>query len=269
MYDTIPFASDRNPVGGSLKNWADQKLLCQEARLGGAPTNIHVLQHVPFEDLGNIEPALLAQDHRLTWTHFFEQPNLPGVHTVDAAIVLGGPMSVHDQHRYPWLLDERQWLEAFIATGKGVLGICLGAQQLATVLGGTVTHNFYREIGWFPVTLAETARKVAPFQRLSGQLTAFHWHEESFSLPPGMQPLGTSPGCGMQGFHNGSGLVALQFHLETPPAAVARLIQHDEEPQPGPFVQTPEIMLGNFTAFNTLEHVLDIFLEDLMTLWTA
>ncbi|CAB1127731.1 Glutamine amidotransferase type-1 domain-containing protein [Candidatus Hydrogenisulfobacillus filiaventi] len=229
---------------------------------------IRILQHVPFEDAGNLEPWLRAHGHQLAWTRFYAGEALPGPETVDAAVVMGGPMSVHDTARYPWLADEHRWLERLVADGKGVLGVCLGAQQLALVLGGTVGPNPEREIGWFPVTLDPAAAEDPLLAGLPARFEAFHWHGETFTLPPGARPFGRSVATRLQGFVWGRGVVGVQFHLEVTPEGVARLIDHSPgDLAPGPYVQHPAAMLADRRRFRALTQTLDRLLAAVSARW--
>ena len=98
--------------------------------------------------------------------------------------------------------------------GKRVLGVCLGAQLLADVLGGPVSRNAHKEIGWFPVELSAAGRAYPGFAGLPERFTAFHWHGDSFRLPPGATRLCSSEACVEQGLAVGEKVLGLQFHLE-------------------------------------------------------
>src|SRR5437868_14782661 len=101
---------------------------------------IHSLQHVPFEDIGSMQHDLQAQGHHLTSTHWYKGEQAPGLDSFDLLIVMGGPMGVYDDEQYPWLTAEKQLIGAAIAAGKKVLGVCLGAQLIACVLGAHVSR---------------------------------------------------------------------------------------------------------------------------------
>jgi GMP synthase-like glutamine amidotransferase len=197
----------------------------------------HLFQHVPFEGLGSIGPWLAARDVRVTSTRFFEErPQLPAADAFDLLVVMGGPMSVNDETRLPWLRDERRLVAEAVAGGKAVLGICLGAQLIARALGARVFPNAQKEIGWFPVFGERDATDPLAFPHA---FTAFHWHGETFDLPPGAVRLAHSAACANQAFRFGERVVGLQFHLETTPASADALIDHcRDELVPGPFVQT-------------------------------
>ena len=201
----------------------------------------HVLQHVPFEGLGSIEPWLTARQARVTWTRFFEDPSLPEAADVDLLIALGGPMSVNDENLLPWLRAEKSFIARAIASGSPVLGICLGAQLIANALGARVYPGPHKEIGWHPVhgTSAEPGSFAFPAEFL-----AFHWHGETFDLPPGAVCLASSDACSHQAFRFGRNVLGLQFHLETTPASLGALVERcrDELIAGGSYVQTEDAL---------------------------
>src|SRR5512136_1520357 len=102
---------------------------------------VHVLQHLPFEDLGNIAPDLKARGAQVSYTHFFENPQLPPLDGFDLIIIMGGSMSVNDEEQLPWLKPEKQFIRDAIKRDIGILGVCLGAQLIASALGARVYRN--------------------------------------------------------------------------------------------------------------------------------
>ena len=112
---------------------------------------IHYLQHVPFEGPGYIEAWASAAGHSLSRTPIYDGTPPPPPESYDWLIILGGPMSIHDEQEHPWLVSEKRYIRRVVESGKPVLGICLGAQHLAEALGARVYPNREREVGWFPV----------------------------------------------------------------------------------------------------------------------
>ena len=203
---------------------------------------IHWFQHVPFEGLGAIEGWLLARGHTLTCTRFYAGETAPaGVDGFDWLIIMGGPMNIYQYRDHPWLRAEKRVIRDAVAAGKRVLGVCLGAQLIADALGGKVYQNDEREIGWFPVT-AVPEGKDSPFA-FPPETVVFHWHGDTFSLPPGGVWLARSEGCEHQAFAIGAHVLGLQFHLEMTPADVARIARECAgELTPGRFVQSTEVI---------------------------
>lgn len=213
--------------------------------------NIHYLQHVPFEGLGSIATWAEEGRHRVSATRLYLGEPLPDPASLDLLVVLGGPMSVHDQHLHPWLREEKRFLEAAMRRSLPTLGICLGAQLLATVLGSRVYGNRHREIGWFPIEKTEAAGTSRYFSTFPASLPVFHWHGETFDLPAGAVHLARGAACEHQAFSYGDSLLALQFHLETTPQGVVALLDHCREDlvEPGPYLQPPATMLENPALF--------------------
>lgn len=215
----------------------------------------HYLQHVPFEGLGSIEAWLRQAGWQITGTRLFETTLLPPAHDIDLLIVMGGPMSVNDEGELPWLVDEKRFVRECVAAGKAVLGVCLGAQLIANALGARVYPNRQKEIGWFPVQ-AVASRGPADFT-FPASVEVFHWHGETFDLPPGARLLASSTACRHQAFQIGRSVLGLQFHLETTPESARDLISHCRaDLVPGPYVQ-PENVLeavsdGRYRAINKL-----------------
>jgi GMP synthase-like glutamine amidotransferase len=198
---------------------------------------VHWFQQVPFEGLGAIEGWLRTRGHVLSCTRFHAGEAPPATSEgFDWLIAVGGPMNVYQYRDYPWLRAEKRLLRATVAAGKPVLGLCLGAQLIADALGGKVYQNEEREVGWFPVR-AVSDGDASPF-RFPAETSVFHWHGDTFSLPPGSTWLAESAGCAHQAFAVGSRVLGLQFHLEMTPVDIGRLTEAcGEELKPGRYVQ--------------------------------
>ena len=203
----------------------------------------HILQHVPCEGLGSIEAWLGVRGARIGWTRFHEPAAvLPDPASLDLIIALGGPMSVHDGARLPWLGAEQRFLAAAARGGRPTVGICLGAQLLAAGLGAEVRPAAHREIGWFAVEAAAGAPALAA---MLPPTPVFHWHGETFALPAGARHLARSEACAHQGFQLGERTVALQFHPEATPEAVAAMVAHgSDELDGGAWVQSERTILA-------------------------
>jgi len=225
--------------------------------------NIHYFQHVPFEGLGSIEKWVTQNHHILTVTRFFKGETPPPLDTIDGLIIMGGPMSVHDSDQYPWLVTEKQFIQQAITHYKPILGICLGAQLIAEVLGATVYPNTYKEIGWSPIEKMANISKVTTL--FPDQLTVFQWHGETFTLPVGAIQLMRSIACEHQAFIYNDRVMALQFHLEATQETVEQLVKqcHDELIE-APYIQTAEVMLASHDYFTQINKIMNHILDDLM-----
>ncbi|HKJ67113.1 MAG TPA: type 1 glutamine amidotransferase [bacterium] len=226
---------------------------------------IHYFQHVPYEGLGSIASWLRSRSYSVNATRFYENDVFPPLSELDALIVMGGPMGVNDEAEYPWLASEKRYIEDAIQAGKVVIGICLGAQLLAQVLGARVFQNPDPEIGWFPVRFSERIRSQNFFPFLPQEFTVFHWHGDTFDLPPDTVPLGASEGCPNQGFYDGGHVLGLQFHLESTPEGVRDLVANSRKAfVPGKYIQSPEHILsveGEFREINRhMVHILETML---------
>ncbi len=189
---------------------------------------IHYFQHVPFEGLGCIEQWATAGGHDLSVTRFHLDEAVPALDEIDWLIVMGGPMNIYEEAEYPWLAREKQFIGQAIQSGKVVLGICLGAQLIADVLGGRVTSNAHKEIGWFPIELTAEATASPLFDFLPPGLAAFHWHGDTFALPQGAVRIARSEACENQAFLHGKSVVGLQFHLEFTSRSLATILPNCE-----------------------------------------
>lgn len=203
----------------------------------------HYLQHVPFEGLGSIEPWLRTARFEITCTRFYESADLPAPDAIRFLIVMGGPMSVNDEIEYPWLVQEKRFIRDCIQAGIPVLGICLGAQLIASAMGARVYRHHTREIGWFPVQSARPTEDTV--FRFPSSMEVFHWHGETFDLPTGATLLASSAACDNQAFQLGRSVLGLQFHLETTPDAAREIVAHcRDELQPAEYVQSEAEILS-------------------------
>ena len=215
----------------------------------------HWFQHVPFEGLGSIEPWLEAHDFEVSRTRWYADETPPCMDGIDFLIVMGGPMSVNEEEGFPWLVREKQCVREFMETGKPVLGICLGAQLIASSLGAGVYPNSVKEIGWFPVRGG--ASHEAGCFAFPASTTVFHWHGETFDLPEGARRIASSDGCLNQGFQIGTSVMGLQFHLETTKQSARDIVEHcRDELVPAGYVQSEQTILSapqeRYSAINTL-----------------
>ncbi len=209
------------------------------------------LQHVGFEGLGGIAAWAQAREIAIEVTRVFAGDPLPRAAELDWLVVMGGPMSAYDDEAHPWLAPERALIAEAVARGKTVLGICLGAQQLAAALGAAVYPGRAKEIGWFPIEpVAATGRFAGVFPQVSEVL---HFHGDTFDLPIGAVHLARSRACEHQAFAYGDHALGLQFHLELGRADAERLCEAcPDDFAPGPWVQTPAEILSDDSRFARL-----------------
>jgi len=220
---------------------------------------IHCLQHVGFESPGSIATWCDAHGHELTMVRLFAEEPLPSPSDVEALVVMGGPMGVHDDAQHPWMKGEKHLVGAVLEAEKRVFGVCFGAQMIAHVSGARVYRNRFQEIGWFPVEATpEGVSRLA----LPHVFDVFHWHGDTLQLPAGAVNMARTDACEQQMFVLGERVLGVQFHLEVTRADVEAMCDHAGSDLPeGPYVQAAERMkdfLQDYTASHRLlESVLD------------
>lgn len=211
---------------------------------------IHSLQHVPFEDIGSMADDFRTRNFPIATTHWYRGDKAPDVDSFDALIVMGGPMGIYDEVIHPWLADEKVLIKEAITAGKIVLGICLGAQLIADVLGVKVTRNPYKEIGWLPIVINPAVIDHPIAQVFTRTPNVFHWHGDTFALPPGATHLASSEGCANQAYSYNDQVFGFQFHLETTPASAQALIEHCAEDIDGSrYTQSAQDILASGEKF--------------------
>jgi GMP synthase-like glutamine amidotransferase len=228
----------------------------------------HCLQHVSFETPGFLINLIREKGHSLRTTALYREEPLPSAADFDALIIMGGPMSIHDEDVYPWLRAEKELIAAAIREGKKVLGICLGAQLIAAVLGARVYPNPQKEIGFWPVQWTEAVASlrragagapdgvragrpgearsggVQPEAAQPGEALFFHWHGETFDLPAGAVLLASTPACVNQAFRVGDKVLGIQFHPEVTQEIIRGMVENEGwELVDGLYIQSAEKML--------------------------
>lgn len=198
-----------------------------------------ILQHVPFEGPGYILSWLNDRENDIRYCHLYKDGCvLPESEVVDLLVIMGGPMSVNDEAVYPWLRREKEFIKSVIQLKRPVIGICLGAQLIASALGAAIYAGPQKEIGWFPIAAATDDPQAFHFPSTA---TVFHWHGETFDLPPSGVRLASSAVCTNQAFQVGTNVIGLQFHLETMPDTAELMVSNcSNELIDGKYIQTAE-----------------------------
>jgi GMP synthase-like glutamine amidotransferase len=193
-------------------------------------TAVYAFRHIPCEHLGRIAPALESRGIAVEYLDMFEGAPVPErIGEAAGLIFMGGPMSANDD--LPYLRAELALIEQAAKVGQPVLGVCLGAQLIAKALGARVYRDRVKEIGWYPVQWTPAAARDPLFTGLSAPETVFHWHGETFDLPPGAQWLARSEACAHQAFRVGANVYGLQFHLEVTPEMIEDWLTQDQNRQ--------------------------------------
>jgi GMP synthase (glutamine-hydrolysing) len=184
-----------------------------------------VLQHVPYEGPGLIAARARAHGLRLDRRHLYRGDAVPRLDELAGLVVLGGPMGVGDTEQHPHLAGEIDLLAAAVAADVPVLGVCLGAQLLACALGGEVSPTGTTEVGLGSVTLTPAGERDGMLGPSGRRLPVLHWHEDTFTIPPGAELLASSNQCVNQAFRLGRAY-GLQFHVELDAALTASMQPH-------------------------------------------
>ncbi|UXI67176.1 type 1 glutamine amidotransferase [Tahibacter amnicola] len=182
-----------------------------------------VFQHVAAEPLGTLDRLIRQRGHRIKFVNFEREPDAqPCLDRYRGLVVLGGPMNVEDQERRPHLKTELRAIETALAQNKPVLGICLGAQLLAHVLGAPVQRHRETEIGWYDVKTTEAGRSDPVLAPLGAVHPVFQWHSYTFEVPRDAHHLAETASCANQAFRYGQNAYGFQFHLEANRALIER-----------------------------------------------
>ncbi len=222
---------------------------------------IHYLQHMGCEGIGRIANWAEARGHAVAGTHLYRGDTLPADESFDFLLIMGGPMNIYEHRNHPWLPAEKRFIKRAIDSGKTVLGICLGAQLIADVMGAKIYQNATMEIGWYPVRFAGARNAVRPMRDFPDELTVLHWHGDTFDLPPGAVHLATSEACQNQAFACGQRVIGLQFHIEMDAPDVAAFLD-DLLPAPLPGqIQSAEELLDGQRHLPTIHAALYAMLD--------
>ncbi|PWD98145.1 type 1 glutamine amidotransferase [Marinilabilia rubra] len=226
------------------------------------PLKIHCFQQAPFEDPGYIKDWIDKKGHSLSYTRFYKDFELPSIYDYDCLVIMGGPMGVSDEDKYPWLADEKKAIKEAIENNKKVLGICLGSQLIASVLGARVYKNPETEIGWFDVSLTEEGHKEDLLDSFPSTFKVFQWHGDTFELPEGARHLASSEVCKNQAFIYKENVVGLQFHFEVTHDSLEQMLDGaDDELRDAPFIQSKDDIQKNSHYINETNQKMHLILD--------
>lgn len=177
---------------------------------------------------------------------------------------MGGPMGIYDTNEFPWLSDEKKFISKAIKDNKTVLGICLGSQLIADILGSKVFSNNQKEIGWFDIKLTEQAKNNMLTNSFDPEFTAFHWHGDTFDLPENSTQLFYSEACRNQGYIYKEKVLGIQFHFEVTEKTLIEMVENGQaELIENTYIQSAEqilksteyIKINNQRMFQLLENL--------------
>jgi GMP synthase (glutamine-hydrolysing) len=173
-----------------------------------------IIKHFDMEGPGLIEDYLKQEKIPYQILNLNTGVGFPKLDGFTHIVILGGPMNVYEEDRYPLLKKEDLFIKEAIQRGKSVLGICLGAQLIAKALGARVFKAPVKEIGWYDVSLTRVGSHDPLFFDLPKIFPVFQWHEDTFEMPNAGKLIATSTSVPHQAFRYGENAYGLQFHLE-------------------------------------------------------
>lgn len=225
--------------------------------------NLYFFQHVPYETPGHITEWARTKGHNCHFVNFWENSVLPELNLVDGLVVMGGPMNVGDDaDEYSWLEAECDYIKSCIKSGKHVLGICLGSQMIADVLGAVVKKNEHTEIGWHKVRVDQTKIPANFSGIFPDEFITFHWHSYTFDIPEHATGFITSYATKNQAFIH-KNVAAFQFHPEMTMEGITKLVEQNENVFENgyPFIQPRKNLLNGAYNIETNKSILYKFLD--------
>ncbi len=215
-----------------------------------------IFRHSPTEGPGYF--ATFLERHGIPWRLISIDAgeavpeNLNGI---SGLCLMGGPMSVNDD--LPWITPELELIRQAVATDRPVIGHCLGGQLMAKALGGTVGPTPIKEIGWGDIRITDAAVARVWLGESVHPLPAFHWHGETFSLPPGATRILESAYCANQAYVLNDRHIGMQCHVEMTPELIASWCESgagEIRDSRGPGVQSPALIQADMTTRTTQLH---------------
>lgn len=208
--------------------------------------NVLIIKHVDIEGLGLIEYCLRQEKVPYQILNLQSGIHLPKLDDFTHIVILGGPMNVYEEDRYPFLREEDLFIKEAIQRGRPVLGICLGAQLIAKALGAKVFKAPVKEIGWYDVSLTRIGSNDPLFSNFPKTFPVFQWHEDTFEIPKAGKLIATASSIPHQAFRYGENAYGFQFHLEVTEDMIQEWMETYEEEFKGlqstPLFSKAEIM---------------------------
>ncbi|MDI2089881.1 type 1 glutamine amidotransferase [Commensalibacter oyaizuii] len=208
-----------------------------------------ILQHASHEGPGYILSWLHEQGFTTDICFLYKsKTELPDILNTNLLIVLGGPMSVHDEATYPWLKKEKKLIKKAIENNIPTLGICFGAQLIASIYGAEIKSAPQKEIGWFPIQAVEHPKKKT--FRVPQNFNTLLWHQDKFDMPEGGVLLASNDMCPNIAFQINKNVIGLQCHSHITPYLLQAMINNYSSVFTNdPYIQSPQQLLSAPTSF--------------------
>lgn len=190
---------------------------------------IIVFQHVAHKILGTLNPTLKQSGLRIRYVNFDRNPEEnPEIEKYHGLIILGGHMGVYESDKYLHIKTECRLIENALKKGIPILGICLGSQLLAHVLGAQIRKHTTREVGWCDVNFLDNAKDDPLLQHFNRTEKLFQLHGDTFDLPKSTTHLASSQECSSQAFRYAHNVYGFQFHLEVDVPMIERWLTYSQ-----------------------------------------
>ncbi|MEB3830897.1 type 1 glutamine amidotransferase [Phormidium sp. CCY1219] len=229
------------------------------------PHRVLAIKHAECENLGHFETVLRDRNIPYEYLDMATEATfpMPVNEFYTHLIVLGGFMSVYQQKEYPWLRYECKLIEDALHREVPILGICLGAQLVAKVLGATVSKGDRGpELGWYDLSVTAAGENDPLFKHFPRKFKALEWHGDCFEMPPDCVRLAASQQYPNQAFRYGDRVWGLQFHLEATEEIVEKWVQnHNENKPPGEKLPPTLIRQANRLYFPNFQALSSTFLH--------
>jgi GMP synthase-like glutamine amidotransferase len=223
---------------------------------------IHVLHHVHLPIKHGISTYLDDSPHEINHIYVFEEHTYPDIENIDWLIIMGGPMSANDETEHSYLITEKVFIKRVIDAGKTVLGICLGAQLIASALGAAVKQNSVSEFGWHTISPSADIKHTVLADIFNQDSLLFHSHSETFDIPNKAIKIASSEACENQGFIYDNRVIALQFHPEiTLPLAILFDDACHNFWQKSPYYNAPQSSLHANELFNSSARLIKTLMQ--------
>lgn len=203
-----------------------------------------IIQHEKSVSAGTSVDWLLLHQIPFTVYSIFESERLPLTDEFDLLFICGGSMNVDQENLFPWLIHEKNFIRQAISEKKIVVGLCLGSQLIAEILGAKVGKHAVTEVGWHHVQILANETSPQNSNLNPNLVPVFQWHEYAFDLPSGCKLLATGEFCRNQAFTFGQSVVAYQFHPESTSEWIQHCARSEDLPQPSASVQSSAQILN-------------------------